>query len=105
MEVFDHEKLSTEALVEAKKIHKALRLDSLALGLLMMDGNQTAVDLLRIDSLVQFLWATAKGLNPTIPAFGQREWNAKTLLTISQLKSQFNTNEMELLIDYTQEWC
>ena len=61
MEVFDHEKLSTEALVEAKKIHKALRLDSLALGLLMMDGSQTAVDLLRIDSLVQFLWATAMG--------------------------------------------
>ena len=55
----------------------------------MMDGNQSAVDLLRIiatnaeaessdgmvqiDSLVQFLWATAKGLNPTVPAIGQRE--------------------------------
>ena len=61
MEAFDHEKLSTEALVEAKKIHKALLLDSLALGLLMMDVNKTAVDLLRIDSLVQFLWATAMG--------------------------------------------
>ena len=85
----------------------------------MMDGNQTAVDLLRIiatnaeaessdgmvqiDSLVQFLWATAKGLNPTVPAFGQREWDTKTLLTISQLKAQFYTNEMELLNNQTQE--
>ena len=73
----------------------------------MMDGNQSAVDLLRIiatnaeaessdgmvqiDSLVQFLWATAKGLNLTIPAFGQREWDTKTLLAVSQIKSQFNT--------------
>ena len=55
----------------------------------MMDGNQTAVDLLQIiatnaevessdgmvqiNSLVQFLWTTAKGLNPTVPAIGQRE--------------------------------
>ena len=61
MEAFDHETLSTEALTEAKKNHQALLLDSLALGLLMIDGNQTAVDLLRIDSLVQFLWATAMG--------------------------------------------
>ena len=73
----------------------------------MMDGNQTAVDLLRIiatnaeaesgdgmlqiGSLVQFLWATAKGLNPAVPAFGQREWDTKTLLAVSQIKSQFNT--------------
>ena len=91
MEAFDHETLSTEALTEAKKNHQALLLDSLALGLLMIDGNQTAVDLLRIDSLVQFLWATAKGLNLTIPAFGQREWDTKTLLAVSQIKSQFNT--------------
>ena len=114
MEAFDHESLSTEALAEAKFIYQALLLDSSALGLLMMDGNQTAVDLLRIiatnaeaesgdgmvqiGSPVQFLWATAKGLNPTVPAFGQREWDTKTLLTISQLKAQFYTNEMELFI-------
>jgi hypothetical protein len=119
MEAFDHEILSTEALAEAKNIHQALLLDSSALGLLMMDGNQTAVDLLRIiagnaeaefgdgmvqiGSLVQFLWATAKGLYSTVPAFEKRECDTKTLLTISQLKSQFNTNEMELLIDQTQE--
>ena len=82
MEAFDHETLSTEALTEAEKNHQALLLDSLALGLL---------DLLRIDSLVQFLWATAKELNLTIPAFGQREWDTKTLLAVSQIKSQFNT--------------
>ena len=85
----------------------------------MMDGNQSAVDLLRIiatnaeaessdgmvqiDSLVQFLWATAKEINPTVPAFGQREWDTKTLLTISQLKAQFYTNKMELLNNQTQE--
>ena len=91
MEAFDHETLSTEALTEAKKNHQALLLDSLALGLLMIDGNQTAVDLLRIDSLVQFLWATAKGLYPTVPAFEKRKCDTKTLLRISQLKSQFNT--------------
>ena len=91
MEAFDHETLSTEALTEVKKNHQAVLLDSLALGLLMIDGNQTAVDLLRIDSLVQFLWATAKELNLTIPAFGQREWDTKTLLAVSQIKSQFNT--------------
>ena len=82
MEAFDQETLSTEALTEAKKNHQALLLDSLALGLL---------DLLRIISLVQFLWATAKELNLTIPAFGQREWDTKTLLAVSQIKSQFNT--------------
>ena len=84
-----------------------------------MDDNQTAEDLLliigrsakaefgdetvEINSLVHFLWATAKGLNPTAPAFGERKWDKKTLLQISQLKVQLHATEGEVLFDQTQE--
>ena len=119
MKTFDHENLSTKAQSEAKKLPRALLLDSSALGLLRMDDNQTAEDLLRIigrsakaefgdetveiNSLVHFLWATAKGLNPTAPAFGERKWDKKTLLQISQLKVQLHATEGEVLFDQTQE--
>ena len=119
MKTFDHENLSTKAQSEAKELPRALLLDSSALGLLRMDDNQTAEDLLRIigrsakaefgdetveiNSLVHFLWATAKGLNPTAPAFGERKWDKKTLLQISQLKVQLHATEREVLFDQTQE--
>ena len=119
MKTFDHENLSTKAQSEAKELPRALLLDSSALGLLRMDDNQTAEDLLRIigrsakaefgdetveiNSLVHFLWATAKGLNPTAPAFGERKWDKKTLLQISQLKVQLHATEGEVLFDQTQE--
>ena len=119
MKIFDHENLSTKAQSKAKELPRALLLDSSALGLLRMDDNQTAEDLLRIigrsakaefgdetveiNSLVHFLWATAKGPNPTAPAFGERKWDKKTLLQISQLKVQLHATEREVLFDQTQE--
>jgi len=112
LDVFDTEGLSAKALTEAKRIPKSLLLDSSVLGLLRMEEHQTASALLRsissnaevgdeepINELVQFLWATAKGLNDVTMAFGKANWDTGTQIKISKLKEKFHAAERQFLLD------
>jgi hypothetical protein len=110
---FDLDSLSNEALAEAKKIPSALLLNSFALQLIEMEENSTASNLLgqlgattpylkehnvkKIDGLVRFLWAIAKGCNPITPTFKVGDWDTDTMICIGVLKAKFNQAEQQFL--------
>ncbi|OEU05677.1 hypothetical protein FRACYDRAFT_258688, partial [Fragilariopsis cylindrus CCMP1102] len=103
MVAFSYDTLSPAALDRAKKIPQALLVENSVLALLPMDRNQSAMELLQfivdttpvipesdlIDGLVLFLWATAKGLNSTVPSFSPKAWSKDALKEFAYLKATF----------------